>query len=346
MERPFLSIIVPCYNCQEYITNTLNSVLEQICDDFELIFLNDGSTDNSLQVARELLQHSTLNYKIYTHENQGVSKTRNIGIKNATGRYIYFLDADDIVNADLVAKTRLASFQNPDMILFRYEKQGEISKLNSPKTSLSNLSTISAFCRGEINVHMCSFIVKKEVIESNHIYFTEGISYGEDHEFILKLMYHSQTIKVLDEVLFNYIYRLTSAVNTFSLARIDSLDSANRVCEYLMSNEPKNIRLKNDLAIYFLGKINYNLYSLLELKGNNSEGVYKKMTQQIKEYSNLRLCINSENRGHFLNEKIKCFAIKNCLPLYILYFKAQFNSIKLKQFLKRKFIGRKIEYEN
>lgn len=95
MKRTFFSVIVPLYNKADYIEKALQSVLAQTYTDFELIVVDDGSTDNSLQVVQSIQQLSTFNFQLLTETNAGVSTARNNGAKVAKGDYLAFLDADD-----------------------------------------------------------------------------------------------------------------------------------------------------------------------------------------------------------------------------------------------------------
>ena len=94
---PFFSVIIPLYNKEKYIKNTLKNVLKQTFKNFEIIIINDGSTDNSLKEA-QLVSDNRIT--IYTQKNSGVSDARNFGIKKARGEYIALLDADDIWNTN------------------------------------------------------------------------------------------------------------------------------------------------------------------------------------------------------------------------------------------------------
>ncbi len=90
--HPFFSVVIPLYNKQNYVQNTVQSVLDQTYENFELIIVNDGSTDNSLEVVKKIKSDKI---KIVEQKNQGVSVARNTGISNASGKYIALLDADD-----------------------------------------------------------------------------------------------------------------------------------------------------------------------------------------------------------------------------------------------------------
>jgi glycosyltransferase involved in cell wall biosynthesis len=112
---PFFSVIIPLYNKEKYIKNTLKNVLKQTFKNFEIIIINDGSTDNSLKEA-QLVSDNRIT--IYTQKNSGVSNARNFGIKKARGEYIALLDADDIWNTNHLEEHYNSINQFPDGGLF------------------------------------------------------------------------------------------------------------------------------------------------------------------------------------------------------------------------------------
>ena len=92
-----ISIVVPVYNAEKYIGTCINSVLEQTYSNFELLLLNDGSKDHTLDVLKS---YEDVRVKVYSFENQGAGKTRNKGIQLSKGKYITFIDADDYIDSD------------------------------------------------------------------------------------------------------------------------------------------------------------------------------------------------------------------------------------------------------
>ena len=103
MGKVFFSIIVPCYNVEKYIEKTIKSILTQTFDDFELILVNDGSTDKTKNILDEYFQKDK-RINVINKKNSGVSEARNEGIKIAVGKYIYFLDGDDYITNDFYQK--------------------------------------------------------------------------------------------------------------------------------------------------------------------------------------------------------------------------------------------------
>ena len=94
-----VSVIIPVYNTELYVRQTIQSILGQTLYDIEIITVNDGSTDNSLSILSELAKQDN-RIKIFTHSNQGLSVSRNVGIEKASGEFIYFMDSDDLLDHD------------------------------------------------------------------------------------------------------------------------------------------------------------------------------------------------------------------------------------------------------
>ena len=107
-----VSIIIPCYNASEYIAKTLSSVAKQTHLEYEVIIVDDGSTDNSKEI---ILKSDSLKTKYFFKENEGVSKARNYGLTKTNGEFILFLDADDLLNPNFL-KDRISSLTNSDAI--------------------------------------------------------------------------------------------------------------------------------------------------------------------------------------------------------------------------------------
>ena len=125
-----ISIILPCYNVAQYIERAINSILIQDFKDYEIIIINDGSTDNLLQVYKDKISIKG-EIKLFSFKNQGLSQARNEGLKIAQGEYVYFFDPDDYINQGMLSKAYLKAKEgNYDAVHFGfqtiYEDQGGI----------------------------------------------------------------------------------------------------------------------------------------------------------------------------------------------------------------------------
>ena len=104
MFQPLVSAIIPAFNAEKHLTATLNPIITQDYENLEIIFVNDASTDKTLNIAEEVLKNSKRKFKIINHKkNSGVSTARNTGIENASGKYIFFCDADDLIKSNYVS---------------------------------------------------------------------------------------------------------------------------------------------------------------------------------------------------------------------------------------------------
>jgi glycosyltransferase involved in cell wall biosynthesis len=141
MPMPLISIIVPIYNGEKYLSKCLDSILAQRFEDFELLLINDGSQDSSLSICRKYAQ-ADKRISIYDIPNGGVSAARNVGIDNATGEWVMFIDSDDWVEEGLL-ETGLPYFNEYDMIdIATYIDETIIDYLNEGLTTANRRKSL------------------------------------------------------------------------------------------------------------------------------------------------------------------------------------------------------------
>jgi len=126
---PTFSVIMPAYNTERFVDKALDSLLQQHCQDFEVVFIDDGSTDNTASLARKILSHWGGGYTFLHQENQGVGRARNNAIKHARGKYLFFLDSDDTVGPEMLGQVRgVVERSFPDVVATgwkRIDEEGE-----------------------------------------------------------------------------------------------------------------------------------------------------------------------------------------------------------------------------
>ena len=212
-----LSIIIPCYNVEKFVQKCANSILVQKGFDCELIFVNDGSKDNTLHVLENLAIKDN-RIKVINQENQGLSGARNTGIENAKGDYIMFVDADDWLepNAfELISK----NFNKEDLFCFSYNRVFE--KKSVPRDLKINGVYEAAFIQrrmvgllgeelrdpsqADSLVTVWGKIYKTEIIKKNKITFVDTKIFGnEDAFFNIQYLEFSYVVKLLNLPLYNY----------------------------------------------------------------------------------------------------------------------------------------------
>lgn len=197
-----ISIIIPVYNVEDFVKRCIESILNQTYQNFELILINDGSTDNSLNIINEYKNNKKV--KIYTQKNHGAAYTRNFGLKKSTGRYVTFIDSDDYVENDYLYKYVSAFQKDTDIVLGGYTKidsKGE--KSFSPKLCEWDVFRFSATCG---KMYLREFLIKNNIEYGN----TEFL---EDVIFNLSCLFNKANYTYIDYTGYNYVYNSNSISN-------------------------------------------------------------------------------------------------------------------------------------
>lgn len=311
MDYKKISIIIPCYNCENWLERSLNSLINQTCDNFEIIFIDDGSKDNSSETAKKILSKSNIQYKIIKKKNEGVSVARNVGIENSNGEILYFLDSDDYVE-DTLCETIIETVEknDVDIMFFKYKSKKKFADYDKYNVVMDSKTMLIDLLHYKFMYHICAFAVKKSIVIKNNIKFTEGARYGEDHEFIIKALCNSNKGIVLNKVLFNYCERDDSAVQKFTLSRIDSLESAFRTNDY-MEKYYNDKNMNKEIHIYVATKIMYNIDEVIKFKKADriSDDAYEKVLDVIKK--------NKKYIKYYARFYKKLGVLRNCLLIYI-----------------------------
>ncbi|MCX7550555.1 glycosyltransferase family 2 protein [Xanthomarina sp. F2636L] len=189
--KPFFSIIIPLYNKEKHIKNSLDSVLDQSCSNFEVIVINDGSTDNSLDIVDTIIDERI---KVYSIKNSGVSTARNYGIKKAQADYVAFLDADDFWEHNFLEHINRLIRNYPKEHIFATALKIKTNK-NSYFASYKNLDLspnqvqILNYFKFSIDhsiLHCSSSVLSKKAIEKVGE-FNENLNTGEDTEYWIRV---------------------------------------------------------------------------------------------------------------------------------------------------------------
>jgi len=210
----FVSIIIPVYNAEKYLVECLDSVLRQTITDFELICVNDGSTDNSASILDEYKMKDKRLVVIHK-ANGGVSSARNAGLEVAQGEYVGFVDADDTIKSDFYEKL-LTDIQE-DLV------SGFLGTTNLPMIELVTLSkpivatqVIPLMLRQDTFNSVCVKVFHNHIIKKYNVVFPVGVELGEDAHFILNFLKYAKTLRIINANL-GYCYRdnLESATKQF-----------------------------------------------------------------------------------------------------------------------------------
>ncbi len=250
-----ISVILPVYNVEAYLEECLDSIISQDLQDIEIICVNDGSTDNSLKI----LQDYAINDKriiILDQKNQGISGTRNNGLKKAQGEYIFFSDSDDYLlmpNALSLLYTT-ASLQDLDILSFDFTIVGEQEKEYHVKRKSGIVSDGKHFLQnGDSDVMAWCKLYKRDYLTSIHFFYNESIIH-EDDEAHPRLYINASRTSHIRTVLYAYRQRANSIMTQkISLKHFSSLAVIISTYETLLQRESDNSfrkYLKKQIAFY------------------------------------------------------------------------------------------------
>lgn len=221
-----ISIIVPVYNTAAYLPRCIESVRTQKHDDFELILIDDGSTDNSLEVCQK---YATLDnrIKIIHKENGGVSSARNVGIDHVNGKYFMFLDSDDAISDDVVYKAIKTFKENSEIecVVFGWQKiysDGKLEQYCPDNSTLYNMSQVLYTLLENYDGYGGGYpnkIWKTEAFENNIPRYDTSLYYFEDLEWMTRMFLSIKAIACINQI--GYLYYIRCNSITFSNNNIE-----------------------------------------------------------------------------------------------------------------------------
>ena len=261
MRKKTISIVIPVYNVEKYVRETLISVQNQTSEPDEVIIIDDGSTDNSFQVIREFKELNK--WKIYQTKNQGLGLTRNYGKSIAKSEYIYFLDSDDLIEKNFIheIKKMISLYNKPDMILFSGKTFSENEIVNK-KINLS-FSIEGQYFKGdrlltnlvkrkETLPQASRYVTKKNLWTNNKLEYPSGIA--EDESVFFPLISLSKNTFINSNYFYRYRVDRPGSITLNKIKASHAKDYLNRILftiKFMNSNEK--------LISYDIKAWNYNL---------------------------------------------------------------------------------------
>ena len=208
MKKPKISIIVPVYNVEDYLEDCIESLVQQSYSNIEIICINDGSTDSSLQILRKY-EAKYSNIKVISTKNSGLAATRNLGLELATGDFVTFVDSDDWLDRKTISTIyEEGFFENSeiDIICFglcRVIKDVKVPYRNYDKTKIRKMTRA---CSLILSGEACGKLYRREFLSKNHIIFPVGLYY-EDITFHWSCIGFARKIATMKNVFYNYRMR-------------------------------------------------------------------------------------------------------------------------------------------
>jgi glycosyltransferase involved in cell wall biosynthesis len=269
--EPAVSVVVPVHNMADHVAGTVASLAQQSSKDFEIIVVDDGSTDDTPRlVAQAAARYDLVRLQVVQVPHGGVSVARNFGAALATGTYIIFLDGDDRVAPDLV-RTVAGVPAEPDLICWGWDTvDQERSVVRGyfdihPRLS-DRVTGVEALRRRLVARTMrtwtASVAYRRQFVVSHDLRFTDGCACGEDLEFAYLALAHAETVQFVDRVLSTYVRRPGSASSRSDVRRFDSVGALERTYAQLASHAAAEVREMAEVIP--LNRIARNYFHTLE----------------------------------------------------------------------------------
>lgn len=248
---PKVSVIVPIYNVEKYLEKCINSLLSQTLEDIQIILVNDGSKDNSGNIAKEYEQNNKDRVIYVEKENGGLSDARNYGLKYATGDFIAFLDSDDYIEKNAYEEMyNKAIEENADYVecdfIWEFPNKIRVDKQYPYKNKKEMLSFVRVVAWNKL--------IKRQLITDNNLEFPKGLRY-EDVEFTYKLIPFINKFTYVDKPFIHYVQREGSIANVQNERTAEIFTVLDNVIEFYKKNniyEKYRDELEYNYARYLL----------------------------------------------------------------------------------------------
>lgn len=266
------SIIIPIYNVEKYVEQCLESVDGQSYEDYEIILVNDGSTDASEAICKSFVANSNRNYQVINQANGGLSAARNTGLAAAKGQWIVFVDSDDYISTDLLKNLDAAMAKNDaDLYTFNHNRIDANGNFVAKKLYAVENARLSFKSEAEMTKFICDeflnyglgweawgMIYKRSIIEENNISFQDTKDvFAEDLCFALQYLMHVNSIYVLCDLLYNYRIRPGSLLETLDSKSI--LPRIYNLAEYIYTSGTITGSLKKSFPKLYRTMIDYHI---------------------------------------------------------------------------------------
>lgn len=258
---PKVSVIIPFFNSEQTIQIPIESLQRQTMENFEVILIDDGSSDQSKEKIFSIINNDA-RFRYHFHENKGVAAARNSGISLAKGEYISFLDSDDFYEDNFLSEMYKGISLNGADIAYTGHYRVNPSSKKKQHSLFVEKDVLLNYILNRVVVHTTGWIIKKDTIIGNSIEFDEDLSWGEDFTFFCNVLANSDTIVSVNQYLTNY--RVNFDKDRLSSFSLDKLDQDYVSVRKLLENERVNsdIRIEEALMFYRLRGVLINRLNL------------------------------------------------------------------------------------
>lgn len=295
-----VSVIVPVYNAERYIAETMKSICNQTYRDFEIILVDDECSDNSIPIANRILQKSGIKSNMVRQKNKGLPGARNTGMEQAKGEYVCFIDSDDLISpthlSDLISVIK-ENGTDVAFSMFEYTKEVDrFGRKNGVYKSqvFEKEKFLYNFVRRRPAVHCCSLMIKLSLLKKDDLFFNEILKkYGEDVEFMWRLFPKVNKIACTGNYTYKYLVREKS------LMTVGEMEPWDVFLKEFMHTIKAECRKQPELSKYYLWAYYRTLMGVLRIIAESAgykvfrsyadKLVTEKMMQSMKSFPDSKM---------------------------------------------------------
>lgn len=323
-----LSIVVPMYNLENYVCDGIKSILEAVGsmsnDDYEIILVDDKSSDDSIEVVKNNFNIKNLKL-IEKDSNSGVSDTRNVGVKESSGKYVAFFDGDDKLSPEIYFKAvkKLIS-SGADFLIFNsceILNNGIVCKSKYDYSKFSfDTDLLSEYLNDKISMSVCDKVYRKDYLINHKIEFDNTLFYGEDVVYNLCAFNYTNNIVFLDEVGYFYFQRESSAMHVYKSKMLNLASIANNIPTDVKKNLENNYL--HDLEDFKIIEVFKTVHAVSRCVNKYNKKIIAKDLEEVIDKSILKSVLHSKKFGIFYKVEsfnIYVFGIKFHLKIFKFY---------------------------
>ncbi|MDB8552845.1 glycosyltransferase [Turicibacter sanguinis] len=322
-----ISVIIPAYNVAKYIDKCFKSLVTQTFKDFEVIVINDGSTDETLTLIREWEQKDS-RFKVMDKQNEGVGKTRNLGLSLSSAPYVIFIDPDDYLHEEMLEKLyegiRLSDASVAICEYYDcYEDSSEQFAISLPKFESETIDLMNhKEILFKINPAPWNKLIKKEILTANQLLFPTNYR-SEDLAFTLMLLAHCEKIAMINQPLYYYLANrlnnVSSAYDERILHTLLALEAS--INYYKKLNKFKTF--EDELEMVCINQVLYELQKVIHIKDSSlalkiMNEFYDYLQQEFKGWTNNKY-YQQQKANQSIKEKLRASIYESKMTLKLFY---------------------------
>lgn len=238
-----VSIILPVYRVEDYIGDCIKSIINQTFKDFEVVIVDDGSPDKSIEIAEKMLCNTNIEYKVIRRKNGGLSAARNTGIENSKGNYLCFIDSDDVIIPEYIDSLYSdLKEHNCDMAIGSVKHVDSQHKFDFDHRKIkgkvvNKRDFLTRALKRKFIYYFGCFLISKRFINDNNLRFDESVFFGVDQAYMWRLMVGVDKYTFSEKQVYNYCLRPNSIMTGTKISKmLTGLPSMKKCAEDLRDN--------------------------------------------------------------------------------------------------------------